>query len=132
MFAVTLAGGQCVASVPDTCKVPSPGGPVPMPFPNIGMPPMGNSPAAKVLVSGMPALTKASKIPITNGDQAGTAGGGVVSGKVMGEVEFIVGSAKVKFEGNPAVRLSTPTRQNAGNTIGQVVAPSQSKVVIVS
>lgn len=132
MFAVTLAGGQCSATTPDTCKVPSPSGPVPTPFPNIGMPPMGDSPTTKLLVSGMPALTKASRIPITNGDQAGTAGGGVVSGKVMGEVEFVIGSAKVKFEGNPAVRLSAPTKHNAGNTVGQVLAPSQSKVLIGS
>lgn len=132
MFAVTLAGGQCMANAPDVCQVPSPAGPVPTPFPNIGMPPMGNSPTTKVLVSGMPALTKASKIPMTNGDQAGTAGGGVVSGKIMGEVEFVMGSTKVKFEGNPAVRLSAPTKHNAGNTIGQVLAPSQSKVMIMS
>lgn len=130
MFAVTLAGGQCMAAA-DVCKVLTPAGPVPTPFPNIGMPPMGNSPASKVLVSGMPALTKASKIPISNGDQLGTLGG-VVSNKVMGEVEFIVGSAKVKFEGQPAVRLSTPTKHNAGNTVGSVLVPSQTKVVIVS
>ena len=130
MFAVTLAGGQCMAA-PDVCKVPTPDGPVPTPFPNTGMPPMGSSPTTKVLVSGMPALTKASKIPLTNGDQVG-ATGGVVSGKIMGEVEFIVGSAKVKLEGNPAVRLSTPTKQNAGNAIGAVLEPSQSKVMILS
>lgn len=130
MFAVTLAGGQCMAA-PDVCQVPTPLGPVPTPFPNIGMPPMGDSPTTKVLVSGMPALTKASKIPLTNGDQAGTAGG-VVSGKVMGEVAFVAGSAKVKFEGQAAIRLSTPTKQNAGNALGAVVAPSQSKVMVIS
>jgi len=130
MFALTLAGGQCMAT-PDVCNVPTPAGPVPTPFPNIGMPPMGTPPTAKLLVSGMPALTKASKIPLTNGDQVGTAGG-VVSGMVMGQVEFVVGSAKVKFEGNPAVRLSTPTKQNGGNAMGSVLAPSQSKVMIMS
>ena len=130
MFAVTLAGGQCLAG-PDVCKVPAPSGAVPTPFPNSGAPPMGNSPATKVLVSGMPALTKASKIPLSTGDEAGTAGG-VVSSKVSGEVEFIDGSVKVKFEGNPAVRLSTATKHNAGNAMGMVVSPSQSKVVIVS
>ncbi len=130
MFAVTLAGGQCLA-LSDVCKVPAPTGAVPMPFPNIGAPPMGNSPAAKVLVAGMPALTQASKIPLSSGDEAGTAGG-VVSSKVAGEVAFIDGSLKVKFEGHPAVRLSTMTKHNAGNTIGAVVAPSQQKVLIVS
>jgi|UniRef100_UPI000D391302 hypothetical protein len=130
MFAVTLAGGQCLA-MPDICEVPTPGGPVPTPFPNIGLPSMGDSPTTKVLVSGMPALTKASKIPLTNGDEVGAAGG-VASKKIQGEVEFIAGSAKVKFEGQAAVRLSTPTRQNAGNALGAVVAPSQSKVMVIS
>ncbi|KIQ31966.1 type VI secretion protein [Variovorax paradoxus] len=130
MFAVTLAGGQCMAT-PDVCEVPTPGGPVATPFPNIGLPSMGDSPTTKVLVSGMPALTKASKIPLTNGDELGKVGG-VVSKKSQGEVEFVVGSAKVKFEGQPAIRLSTPTRQNAGNALGTVVAPSQSKVMVIS
>ena len=34
--AVTLSGGLCIA-FPDVCKTPSPGGPVPVPYPNIGM-----------------------------------------------------------------------------------------------
>lgn len=130
MFAVTLAGGQCLA-MPDVCEVPTPGGPVPTPFPNIGLPSMGDSPTTKVLVSGMPALTKASKIPLTNGDEVGKVGG-VASKKTQGEVEFIAGSAKVKFEGQAAVRLSTPTKQNAGNALGAVLAPSQSKVMVIS
>lgn len=130
MFALTLAGGQCMAT-PDVCQVPTPAGPVPTPFPNIGMPPMATGAAQRVLVSGMPALTKASKIPLTNGDQAG-ATGGVVSGQIMGEVEFVMGSTKVKFEGQFAVRLSDPTKQNKGNAMGSVLAPSQSKVMVMS
>lgn len=130
MFALTMAGGQCMAT-PDVCKVPTPGGPVPTPFPNIGMPPMATSPATKVLVSGMPALTKESKIPLTNGDEAGAAGG-VVSSKIMGQAEFIMGSMKVKFGGQFAVRLSDPTKQNDGNAVGSVLAPSQSKVMVMS
>lgn len=131
MFALTLAGGQCLAT-PDVCLVPAPPGPpIPTPFANVGMPPMGMQPTAKVLIVGMPALTKASKIPMTNGNQPGV-NGGVMSGQIMGEVEFVMASAKVKFEGQFAVRLSDPTRQNAGNAVGQVVAPSQTKVMVMS
>ncbi|XAH26279.1 PAAR-like domain-containing protein [Xylophilus sp. GW821-FHT01B05] len=101
----------------------------PTPFPNIGMPPMGAGTTAKVLVSGMPALTKTSKIPMTNGDQGGAAGG-VVWGQIM--VEFVQGSTEVKFEGQFAVRLSDPTKQNKGNAMGAVLAPSQSKVMVMS
>ena len=130
MFSLTIAGGQCMA-MPDVCQVPTPAGPVPTPFPNIGMPPMATGTTTKLLVSGVPALTKGSKIPLTNGDQAG-AQGGVVSGKIMGEVEFIMGSMKVKLQGQFAVRLSDPTKQNAGNAVGNVLAPSQSKVMVMS
>jgi len=131
MFAVTKQAGQCFA-FPDVCKTPAPPAPpIPIPYPNIAMPMMGNPATLKVLISGMPALTKASKIPISNGDQPGVAGG-MASSKVMGPAEFVLGSMKVKLEGNPAVRLGHPTKQNDGNTVGTVLAPSQTKVMIMS
>ena len=131
MFAVTKQNGQCMA-MPDVCKTPvPPAGPVPSPYPNIAMPMMGMPCTIKVLVGGMPALTKASKIPLSNGDQAGVAGG-LVSGKIMGQTEFILGSLTVKLEGNPAIRLGDPTKQNDGNIVGAVLAPSQGVVMIMS
>ncbi|MEO7031575.1 MAG: DUF4150 domain-containing protein [Herbaspirillum sp.] len=131
MFAVTKQAGQCFA-FPDVCKTPAPPAPpVPIPYPNIAMPMMGNPTTTKVLISGMPALTKASKITLSSGDEAGVAGG-VASSKIMGPAEFIMGSMKVKLEGNPAVRLGDPTKQNDGNTVGSVLAPSQAKVMIMS
>ena len=131
MFAVTKQAGQCMA-MPDVCKTPAPPGPpIPIPYPNIAMPMMGNPATLKVLIVGMPALTKASKITISNGDLAGV-GGGVVSGKMMGAAEFTMGSMTVRLEGNSAVRLSDPTKQNEGNAIGSVLAPSQAVVMIMS
>ncbi len=131
MFAVTKQNGQCMA-MPDLCKTPMPPGPpVPIPYPNIAMPMMGNPATMKVLICGMPALTKASKMPMSNGDQAGVAGG-VVSGKMMGPTEFILGSMVVKLEGNPAVKLGDPTKQNDGNAVGSVLVPSQAVVMIMS
>lgn len=131
MFAVTKQNGQCMA-MPDLCKTPAPPAPpIPIPYPNIAMPMMGNPCTMKVLISGMPVLTKASTIPMTNGDQAGMAGG-VVSGKMMGKAEFINGSMAVKFEGNPVVKLGDPTKHNEGNGIGAVLAPSQAVVMIMS
>ena len=130
MFAVTKQNGQCMA-MPDVCKTPvPPAGPVPIPYPNIAMPMMGRPCTLKVLISGMPALTKASKIPLSNGNQAGVAGG-VVSGKIMGQAEFVSGSQKVKLEGNPAIKLGDPTKQNDGNTVGAVLVPSQAVVMIM-
>ncbi|MBN9359573.1 DUF4150 domain-containing protein [Herbaspirillum huttiense F1] len=131
MFAVTKQAGQCMA-MPDVCNTPiPPAGPVPIPYPNIAMPMMGNPATTKVMISGMPALTKSSKITMSNGNQAGV-NGGVVSGKIMGPAEFIMGSMKVKLEGNPAVRMGDTTKQNDGNAVGAVLVPSQVKVMIMS
>ncbi|OWY26793.1 DUF4150 domain-containing protein [Herbaspirillum robiniae] len=131
MFAVTKQNGQCMSPA-DVCKTPAPPAPpIPVPYPNIAMPMMGNPATTKVMISGMPALNKASKIPMSNGDQAGVAGG-LASSKIMGPVEFVMSSMKVKLEGNPAVRLGDTTKQNDGNTVGAVTAPSQSKVMIMS
>lgn len=130
MFALTKQGGQAMA-MPDVCKTPiPPAGPVPIPYPNLGMPMLGMPATMKVLIAGMPALTKASKITISNGDQAGVAGG-VVSGKIMGPVEFLTGSLKVKLEGNPAIKLTDPTKHNDGNIVGVVLLPSQFVVMVM-
>lgn len=131
MFAVTKQSGQCMA-MPDVCKTPAPPAPpVPIPYPNIAMPMLGNPCTMKVLICGMPALSKASKITMSSGDEAGVAGG-AMSGKMMGPCEFIMGSMKVMLEGNPAVRLSDPTKQNDGNAMGAVLAPSQAVVMILA
>lgn len=130
MFALTMAGGQCMAA-PDVCKTPSPGGPVPVPYPNIALPNTADpgSCTQKVKIINMPALNLGSKIPMTNGDQAGSAGG-VVSGTIMGPAKFNKGSQKVKFEGKAAVMLTSPTGQNGQNpnAQGAAVAPSQTLV----
>ncbi|WP_277187861.1 DUF4150 domain-containing protein [Caballeronia sp. BR00000012568055] len=131
MFAVTKAAGQCMG-VPDVCKTPAPPAPpIPIPYPNIGMPMLGNPATTKVMVSGMPALTTASQISMSDGDQAGVAGG-IVSGRVMGPVAFPLGSLCVMLEGAPAVRLGDMTEHNEGNIVGSVLAPSQAIVMVMS
>ena len=131
MFAATIEKGQVMA-MPDVCLTPAPPAPpVPVPYPNIGMTQMSNPTTKKILINGAPALTKASKIQPTNGDQAGV-NQGVVSGKIMGPAEFIMGSTKVKIEGNPAVFMGNPTKQNDGNAVGSHLQPSQNKVMIMS
>lgn len=131
MFAVTKQGGQCMG-MPDVCKTPAPPAPpVPIPYPNMAMPPMGNPATTKVLIGGMPALTKASNITLSSGDEPGVAGG-VVSGKNMGPAEFVLSSMVVMLEGNPAVRLGDMTKHNDGNIVGSVLAPGQVIVMVMS
>jgi hypothetical protein len=133
MFATTRQGGQDTVTAPDVCKTVVGPSVVPTPYPTVGMPPTANPTTTKVLITGMPALTKASKAVPTNGDEPGASGGGgVVSNKVMGPAEYIMSSMKVKLEGNPAVRMNDMVKINDGNTVGMDVAPSQTKVMIMS
>lgn len=128
MFVCTAGGGSTMA-MPDVCKTPAPPAPpIPIPYPNMAQLAMGLPPVANVLIGGAPSLNKASKIPISSGDEAGVAGG-VVSGSFIQEVECIMGSMVVMIAGKAAVRVGDPVKANKGNTVGSVVAPSQTIVM---
>lgn len=128
-------GGAMANAMPDVCKTPTPAGPIPTPYPNIATSNMADPGGIvqKVLVFNMPALNMATKILLSNGDQGGVAGG-VVSNKIMGETQFTLGSLKVMVGGKPAVRLGAMTAQNGSppNSVGSVIAPSQTRVMVMS
>ncbi len=117
---------------PDVCKTPTPGGPVPIPYPNIAMMNQAKEGTCskKLLIKNKPTLTIKSEIPMSTGDEAGCAGGGVVSSKMKGPCTFTVGSSLVKVEGNAALYMLVPTKQNGktANIVGAHIAPSQSDV----
>ena len=88
----------------DVCKTPTPGGPVPMPYPNLGVSStMGPGYTTKTLIVGTPMWTKKGKIALSNGDQAGVALG-VVSNKVMGMCKATMASNDVSAERGAVVR----------------------------
>ena len=130
----TKSGGQLLA-FPDVCKVPAPPAPpVPVPFPNVAMCAQadGSTCTSKVKVVNKPALTVASEIPMTQGDEAGVAGG-VSSGTNMDKAVFKQGVSKVKFEGDAVVTLLKSTAHNGSSAnapSGSVIAPGQTKVLI--
>jgi hypothetical protein len=129
--AATLANGQAMA-FPDVCKTPVGPVTVPLPYPNIGMCPTGVQATTKVLVSNMPALTQGSKLPMSQGDEAGVEGG-VISGVIMGEIAFRSASSKVAFQGQKAVVLTAMTAHNGSNAnvpVGALMTPSQAKVLV--
>lgn len=135
MFANSMQGGMCMG-MPDVCKVPAPPAPpIPTPFPNQAMCQVadGSTCSEKVLICMMKAFNLDTKIPQSNGDEAGVAGG-VVSGKIMGPASFIKGSMKVFIEGSPSVRMLDPTKQNGdnANVPGMTLQPSQTKVLVLS
>ncbi|CAG0958721.1 hypothetical protein ARNL5_00739 [Anaerolineae bacterium] len=93
----------------------------------------GGTCSKKVKVLNQPVITKASEIPRTMGDEAGTLKG-VVSGTNMDKATFKMGVTKVKVEGNDVVNLLKPTAHNGASAnapMGMVIAPSQTKVLVL-
>lgn len=135
MFFSTTMGGMCMAA-PDVCKTPAPPlpSPVPIPYPNIAGLNMATNTSTKVKIVNMEAVTLKSKIPSSNGDEAGVAGG-VVSNINLGVVKFTMGSLMVKIEGQPAIKATSPSAHNGSNSnmpAGMQTVPSQFKVMILA
>lgn len=101
---------------PDVCKTPSPGGPIPIPYPNIAKSSDTSKGTKKVKCDGNPVCVKDSNFMMSTGDEAGSAGGGVVSNKIKGKAEFVNVSFDVKFEGKGVARAFDPMLHNDKNT----------------
>ncbi len=130
MFANTQMMGMDMG-FPDVCLTPTPAGPVPIPYPNIAMAPMGVAPVATVLFGGAPAHNMGTVIPLSNGDNAGVATG-VASGTVMGPARHLTAAFTVIVGGMPATRLTSVALQNSTNCPGVRVVPSQARVIILA
>lgn len=115
---------QMAMAFPDVCKTPTPGGPVPIPYPNIaqfsnatGVTDQGGK---EVLVGGKHILLKDSSVSSSNGDEAGSAMG-VRSNNISGTCVVSQASASVKYgpDGLGLARLLDQTKQNmdAGQSI---------------
>ncbi|TQV85894.1 DUF4150 domain-containing protein [Aliikangiella coralliicola] len=103
---------------PDVCKTPTPGGPVPIPYPNLGKSSdTAKGPKSVKTDKKMP-MVKGAIYTTSTGDEAGTAGGGVVSGKIKGECEYMMYSFDVKFEGKNVCRIGDPLFHNKKNIMG--------------
>ncbi|HVE87903.1 MAG TPA: DUF4150 domain-containing protein [Myxococcales bacterium] len=109
------SNGKTIA-FPDVCKTPSPGGPVPIPYPNVAMSSDSASTASSVQVQGNPVCVKDSNFSTSTGDEAGTAGGGVASSKTKGKAEFVNFSFDVQVEGKNVPRALDPMLHNDKNT----------------
>ncbi|HEX5751750.1 MAG TPA: DUF4150 domain-containing protein [Archangium sp.] len=103
-------------AMPDVCKTPSPGGPVPIPYPNIARSSDTAAATKDVSVEGNPVCVKDSNFSTSTGDEAGTAGGGVASSKTKGKAEFVNFSFDVKFEGKNVPRSLDLMLHNDKNT----------------
>jgi uncharacterized Zn-binding protein involved in type VI secretion len=109
------SNGISIATIPDVCKTPSPGGPVPIPYPNISQSMTLSKGTTTVKADGMMIAVKGSEFSLSNGDNAGVAGG-VKSSTFMKESTWILYSFDVKMDGKNACRLSDKKFQNHENT----------------
>jgi len=109
--------GFAKSTIPDVCKTPSPGGPIPVPYPIIvSMSSDLRKGSKKVKVDGgNSAAIKGSEFSRCTGDEPGTLGG-VKSSTNMKQATWILSSFDVKIEGKNACRLSDKMLMNNGNT----------------
>lgn len=108
--------GIAQSTIPDVCKTPSPGGPIPVPYPVIVSTSgdlVKGTQTVKADGGNMIAI-KGSELSRCTGDEPGTAGG-VKSSTNMKEASWILYSFDVKFEGKNACRLSDKMMMNHGN-----------------
>jgi len=113
-------GSTCIArcTMPDVCKTPSPGGPVPIPYPVIisMSSDLANGSTTVKADGGNMIAIKGCEFSRCTGDEAGTAGG-VKSSTFMKEAKFITYSFDVKIDGQNACRLSDKMTMNHENTV---------------
>jgi hypothetical protein len=103
-----------------------------MPFPNIAQLTMAVSTTTTVMFDNKPVCVEMSEIPLSNGDEAGVAGG-VISGMIMGPCVFKMGSTKVKAQGKAVVTMTGMTSHNGKNPnvpVGMVVLSACFKVLV--
>lgn len=111
------SGGVVVATVPDVCRTPSPGGPAPVPYPNVARSKdLAHGSKSVTADGGQSIAVKRSEFRTSRGDEPGTLGG-VTSGTVGKEATWLSYSTDVKVEGQSICRLTDKMLMNHGNTV---------------
>lgn len=120
---------------PDVCLTPTPGGNVPIPYPNIAdlsaATNISDDGGKELLVGGEHVLLEISKVAKpTTGGEPGT-GGGVISGDHLGECSMVSFSGSVFYGSQKAglVRFMDTTDQNAGNVQGMILSANPTVLV---
>lgn len=118
-------------SFPDVYLQPTPVGPVPLPFPSMGMRATEIPTIFNVLIMCMPAHNLMNMAPVT----ISGPGPGVASGMVCSASKNAKGSMKLFINAMPSTRaLLDPTLQNgmSPNSVGLTLAPSQVRLLVLS
>lgn len=112
---VTQKSSGTVITGPDVCKTPTPGGPVPIPYPNISKSGDLAKGSKSVKINAAPACLNSSEFSTSVGDDAGTLKG-IISNTHKGKAFPMMGSFDVKIEGKSVVRNADPYLGNGRNT----------------
>jgi len=109
--------GLSMATIPDVCKTPSPGGPVPLPYPNIAdQGTLQNGTTTVFAKGGKMIAIKGSQYGMSSGDEPGTVGG-VKSNVFKKATDWITYSFDVKMDGKNACRHTDKKFHNDKNTV---------------
>lgn len=115
---------------PDVCKTPTPGGPVPIPYPNIGRSADTAKAAKKVKADGCPVAHGSSNMRMSTGDEPGVLGG-IISGKIKGKCDYVTKSFDVKVEGKGVARAFDLLLHNKKNTAPYPVLQAPIIVIVM-
>ncbi|MFO0550165.1 MAG: S41 family peptidase [Polyangiaceae bacterium] len=119
MLPASNRGAGMNIGFPDICLVPAAPAPIPTPFPNMAMNAQAVPFAITVWISMMNALSLISMIPMTSGDEAGSAS------PIKGAGRYTIGNIIVFIELMPGICLLCPTTgNNMINALGAVLVPS--------
>ena len=120
-----------VTVFPDVCKTPTPGGPVPIPYPNIAMSKDTAKGSKSVKMDRNPIMLKGSNFSTSTGDEPGTLKG-IVSSQTKGKAEFVNYSFDVKVEGKNVPRLGDMMVQNKGGAPNTAPIPEMQPPIVVT
>ena len=124
MLLASNRGAGMNIGMPDVCLTPAAPAPVPVPYPNLGLNVQASPFCTLIKITGMPGLNLGSKIPMTMGDEGGTAH---PMFKQMGS--YTAGNSAIYLEKLPAINLTCPTTgNNMNNAAGAVLVPSVTNV----
>jgi len=116
IFSVATNKGGQVMGFPDVCKTPSPGGPVPAPYPNVALlnQASGATCSRKVRIQNKKVVVQNTTITTSTGDEAGSVGG-VISNMIKGPAKPRRSSSTVRCEGKAAVFQTCTFGMNGNN-----------------
>ncbi len=127
---VTQKSSGTVVTGPDVCKTPTPGGPVPIPYPNISKSGDLAKGSKNVKVNGAPVCLDSSEFSTSIGDDAGTLKG-IISNTHKGKAHPVTASFDVKIEGKNVVRNADLFLGNGRNTPPAPIMQAQVAPVIL-